>query len=432
MNEVEPSRSVENVRLSAGLRRLRQSTGLSLAALADKTVYSKSSWERYLNGKKLPPRGAVEALCRLAGEHPGRLLALWELAEPAWAGRARSAAPGAPSRGTGAVPPGLRGGASAPLAASSSAAPASSTTPTESVASGEGSPTPARPDGCSVPGPRQDTKGPGNAYDRRHADDRATVDEPRTATSPEPAASGRDMAPDRRFERHQKTYDGDDAPEPAPTKERAPARGTARARDGRDGDRGEAPGLTWRRAVPVLMRAVGGRAGLALAVFSAVVAAVVATLMASAPWGGAWWNQEGSGARSGAGTQAGGDTVPSFAVLTGCQGKACDGKNPMSMSCGREGAVSTVLERTTAGNRQVQLRYSTACGAAWGRMRSGRIGDRMEVAVRGGPPKGAEVLDRFDAEGYFVTPMAAVGRPSGIRLCLDPVGRAPSECFLTR
>ena len=76
--------------LAAGLRELRGRTGLSLAGLAARTPYSKSSWERYLNGKKLPPRDAVEALCRLAEEPAGRLLALWELADADWSGRGRS------------------------------------------------------------------------------------------------------------------------------------------------------------------------------------------------------------------------------------------------------------------------------------------------------------------------------------------------------
>ncbi|MCA6092965.1 XRE family transcriptional regulator [Streptomyces sp. SCA3-4] len=85
---------VECGRLAAGLRELKDRTGLSLAALGGRTPYSKSSWERYLNGKKLPPRQAVEALCALAHEPPGRLLALWELAEQAWSGRSASPGPG--------------------------------------------------------------------------------------------------------------------------------------------------------------------------------------------------------------------------------------------------------------------------------------------------------------------------------------------------
>ncbi|WP_018565779.1 helix-turn-helix domain-containing protein [Streptomyces sp. PsTaAH-124] len=77
--------------LAEGLRAVRARTGLSLTALAGRTAYSRSSWQRYLNGRLPVPRQAVEALCAMAGEPPGRLLALWELADAEWSGRARSA-----------------------------------------------------------------------------------------------------------------------------------------------------------------------------------------------------------------------------------------------------------------------------------------------------------------------------------------------------
>ncbi|MBO0652998.1 helix-turn-helix domain-containing protein [Streptomyces triculaminicus] len=85
----------ECARLASELRELRERTGLSLAALGGCTPFSKSSWERYLNGKKLPPRQAVEALCELTEEPAGRMVALWELAEQAWSGRSSSATAGA-------------------------------------------------------------------------------------------------------------------------------------------------------------------------------------------------------------------------------------------------------------------------------------------------------------------------------------------------
>lgn len=66
------------------MRVLKGRTGLSLAELARRTAYSKSSWQRYLSGAKLPPRGAAQVLGRLAGADQPRLLALWELAEQAW------------------------------------------------------------------------------------------------------------------------------------------------------------------------------------------------------------------------------------------------------------------------------------------------------------------------------------------------------------
>ncbi|MFI6080411.1 DUF2690 domain-containing protein [Streptomyces sp. NPDC051217] len=85
----------EHTRLTTVLRELRARTGLSLVALSERTAYSKSSWERYLNGKSLPPRQAVQELCRLANEPDGRLLALWEIAESDWSGRAAVPAPAA-------------------------------------------------------------------------------------------------------------------------------------------------------------------------------------------------------------------------------------------------------------------------------------------------------------------------------------------------
>ncbi|MFC7812063.1 helix-turn-helix domain-containing protein [Streptomyces olivaceus] len=86
-----PEAAPEHSRLTTALRELRTRTGLSLAALAERTPYSKSSWERYLNGRTLPPRRAVQDLCRLAGEPEGRMLALWEIAESQWSGRAAEA-----------------------------------------------------------------------------------------------------------------------------------------------------------------------------------------------------------------------------------------------------------------------------------------------------------------------------------------------------
>ena len=44
------------------LRRLVDRSGLSIASVADRTGYSKTSWERYLNGRLLAPKGAIVAL----------------------------------------------------------------------------------------------------------------------------------------------------------------------------------------------------------------------------------------------------------------------------------------------------------------------------------------------------------------------------------
>ncbi|MEV7201134.1 helix-turn-helix domain-containing protein [Streptomyces griseoluteus] len=66
------------------LRRLVDEEGLSAAALADRTGYSRTSWERYLNGRLLAPKGAVVALAEVTGTSPVHLTTMWELAERAW------------------------------------------------------------------------------------------------------------------------------------------------------------------------------------------------------------------------------------------------------------------------------------------------------------------------------------------------------------
>ncbi|WLW51362.1 peptidoglycan-binding protein [Streptomyces sp. YU58] len=76
------------------LRRLKDHGGLSARQLAAKTGYSTSSWERYLSGRSLPPREAVEAMARVVGEDPTRLLALHELAAEAWTERRGNASEG--------------------------------------------------------------------------------------------------------------------------------------------------------------------------------------------------------------------------------------------------------------------------------------------------------------------------------------------------
>ena len=66
------------------LRGLVDRSGLSVAAVADRTGFSKTSWERYLGGRLLPPQRAVVALAEVTGAHTGHLTTMWELAERAW------------------------------------------------------------------------------------------------------------------------------------------------------------------------------------------------------------------------------------------------------------------------------------------------------------------------------------------------------------
>ncbi|WP_442811009.1 helix-turn-helix domain-containing protein [Streptomyces sp. NBC_01217] len=73
------------VREFAGqLRKLVDRGGLSIAAVADRTGYSRTSWERYLSGRLLAPIGAIVALAEVTGTNQVHLTTMWELAERAW------------------------------------------------------------------------------------------------------------------------------------------------------------------------------------------------------------------------------------------------------------------------------------------------------------------------------------------------------------
>ena len=66
--------------LVAELRAHKDRSGLSIAALAHRTGFGKSSWDRYLNGRALPPEEAVEALAQVCEVAAAPLLELRELA----------------------------------------------------------------------------------------------------------------------------------------------------------------------------------------------------------------------------------------------------------------------------------------------------------------------------------------------------------------
>ncbi|MFI8951489.1 peptidoglycan-binding protein [Streptomyces sp. NPDC053750] len=67
------------------LRRLKDHSELSTRQLVGRTGYSARSWQRYLNGRALPPREAVEAMARIGAADSDRLLALHEIAAERWA-----------------------------------------------------------------------------------------------------------------------------------------------------------------------------------------------------------------------------------------------------------------------------------------------------------------------------------------------------------
>jgi transcriptional regulator with XRE-family HTH domain len=98
------------VQLASELRLIKDTSGLSLQALGEATHYSRTSWERWLNGKRLPTRAAIDALIAALGIDGASLLALWKQAvtsphaptvPPAVLGPDTTAPDGAPDAATG-------------------------------------------------------------------------------------------------------------------------------------------------------------------------------------------------------------------------------------------------------------------------------------------------------------------------------------------
>ncbi|MFF2955492.1 DUF2690 domain-containing protein [Kitasatospora sp. NPDC057965] len=66
-------------RLTEELRAVKDATGLSLSELAARTHYSRASWERWLNGKRIVTEQALDALIGTVECDGPALRALWDL-----------------------------------------------------------------------------------------------------------------------------------------------------------------------------------------------------------------------------------------------------------------------------------------------------------------------------------------------------------------
>lgn len=101
--------------LAAEMRRIKDVMELSYGQLAQRTHYSRSSWERFLNQKQLPTRIAVEQFAAASGQDPRPLLIRLErsLAHES-AGRTGGAPAARPGAGPTAPPPPAPGPAPGP------------------------------------------------------------------------------------------------------------------------------------------------------------------------------------------------------------------------------------------------------------------------------------------------------------------------------
>ncbi|MGV9757582.1 DUF2690 domain-containing protein [Streptomyces tricolor] len=497
---------------------LRQSvdrSGLSIAALADRTGYSRTSWERYLGGRLLAPKGAVVALAEATGTHAGHLTTLWELAERAWSRaelrhdhatdalritEARAAlgalaapgeepgeaAGGAPPKAARRTPAGAAGRKAAGKGMEKSAGKGTEKAAGKGAAKGVGrgvdavavpgiagpagvSPTiPARPadpdtdvlDGVARgtgsgvgsdasaeaaaagadartgaeetdapprnswglagyrgpskasarPGPRPPAHPSGSA-DTPGIPTGAPVGTPSgwpaarssgpAATPPgttrTPGTSGR--TPGTPGRTPGSSVKGPDTPAGTPVGTARPAPGTPDPSGGQPAVPRPAPVDRWSARRQQLVMFFAGLVGA-----GALIAGVFF-----------FTHRDGDG-RDRAG--AGASPSPSATARTSpppgveCTGSACTGKDAEAMGC--SGELVTTAKTATVGTTTLEVRYSKACGTAWGRITSGAPGDTVRVSV-GEARQTGDITAAGDTIGY--TPMIAVRDPKQARAC---------------
>lgn len=335
------------------LRRLVDRSGLSIAAVSDRTGYSKTSWERYLNGRLLAPKGAIVALAEVTGTNPIHLTTMWELAERAWS-RAE-----------------MRHDMTMEQIRISQAR----------AALGEFGPTaPPQPG----PGGTRGTRSGGPATAQQGAEDaygrQPFVPEQRGARSGHPAGrpTGHPSA-GHPSAGHQSGHPSGPPPwTGAPASPAAPDQGRGR-----------------RRMVMFLAGVVG-----ALLVIAAAV--LLTDLGGGDDKPGANMAKTPSAAPTTSG--------PQLPAGVECFGADCTGKDPENMGCG--GQFATTTSRTKVGTAVVEVRYSKTCGAAWARITQATPGDKVQISADGADQNG---LVNADKDAY--TPMVAVAAESEAKAC---------------
>ncbi|PVC98721.1 MULTISPECIES: helix-turn-helix domain-containing protein [Streptomyces] len=340
------------------LRRLVDRSGLNINAVADRTGYSKTSWERYLNGRLLAPRGAVVALAEVTGTPQHHLTTMWELAERAWS-RAE-----------------MRHDMTMEAIRITQAR----------AALGElGTTAPARDTRGKVPAPPRETRGKapgaGRAYEPGDDDTRQLI---------VPAQRGSAPGPARRQER---PYDGVPQQGGRRQERNAAAGADSGSGSGRNA-RGTGPGKTSGGRGKGVMLAVGA--------VGALIVVVGAVLLAP---GGDDTAKATPSPKATPTTEA-----PELPVGVECSGADCAGQDPEAMGCG--GEFARTVASAVVGGSKVEVRYSKVCAAAWARLTEAAIGDTVQI-TGGADPQDGEVMGDTDA----YTPMVAVKKASDAKAC---------------
>ncbi|MER7310052.1 MULTISPECIES: DUF2690 domain-containing protein [Streptomyces] len=426
------------------VRRLIDRNGLGLAAVADRTGYSKTSWERYLNGRLLPPKGAVVALAEVTGTHPAHLTTLWELAERAWSraemrhdmtmeairiSQARAALAEATTPTTAA--PATT--AARPTTATTATTPTTATTATTAARGGRaGRSLDTARAATAAPVPTvapEPVLGPGAAGARDMDPWREPVWEPLS-----PRRGGGEAAPSglRRPRRPARPYGGThpheggrpstadgphttDRPHKAfRTTDRPRAadrpRGTSRPRRTARSHERDRPGDVRRPDAAPGPDGRGGRRRTVTTLLAGALGALLVTAAAVLLTGlGAG---DGDATADAAPSTAPGPAtgVPRTSDGVGCVGADCTGQDPEAMGCG--GQFASTATRATVGGRLVEVRYSKTCAAAWARLTEAEPGDTVRVEAGSVRQDGT-----VDADRDAYTPMVAVEDAADARAC---------------
>ncbi|MGW3146417.1 MULTISPECIES: helix-turn-helix domain-containing protein [Streptomyces] len=369
------------------LRRLVDRSGLSIAALADRTGYSKTSWERYLNGRLLAPKGAIVALAEVTGTNPIHLTTMWELAERAWSrsemrhdmtmeairiSQARAALGefGGPPAGAGGSKTARKGG------------------------SATVSPGIAGPAGVSPTIPPQPT-----APDADAREEAGKASEP-SGTNSWGLAGYEGPSPTSRRPSGQAAKPEATGPAPAQSSPEGPGRTTATP-----GPYGEPPRAP-RPGGP--SGATGaGRRRLTMFLAGVVGAAVVVAAVFFFNQGGG--KKHGNSAKS---PSPSASTNASLPAGVKCSGAGCTGKDAESMGC--SGDLVTTAKSAAVGGAVLEVRYSKTCGAAWGRITGAAQGDQVRVTV-GKVKESGDITTPGDTIAY--TPMVAVKDAGEAKAC---------------
>ncbi|GGR71527.1 hypothetical protein GCM10010252_07400 [Streptomyces aureoverticillatus] len=386
------------------LRRLVDRSGLSIAAVSDRTGYSKTSWERYLNGRLLAPKGAIVALAEVTGTPPVHLITMWELAERAWSrsemrhdmtmqairiSQARAAL-----GELAANPPGGSKDAKDSKGARSSKAPKGSGGSEKARGGGVGAVTGiAGPAGVSptMPPVAREPEGVryGAASGVSGAAGPAAASASAPASAPAPASAQAPSTPSSR------SYEASAPPAAsAATASVPPAYGPG---PGAGGDGKSPDGQRRKRKLTMFLAGIVG----ALVV---IAAAVFLTDL----------GKDDDGGRDKAKPSASPTTsTADLPAGVECSGAGCAGKDPENMGCGGEFARTT--SRVTVGTKTlVEVRYSKTCGAAWARITQAAPGDKVQITGSGSAARQNGTVDA-DLDAY--TPMVAVKNAAAAKAC---------------